>query len=162
MVYKLSYQTHGCPSEGALYSRFYGQFGIVDIIGYHVCTAKESFGSKTHHFLNAQFRKLVDDSPVRSPETEQLRCTAMALEGLPLLGTSDKAAGIPTPVGLMETILRSMRVSTPLYSISHCSPSTICFLVVSFTGTLAAEISYTHESQSSGPLSSPRRSACPT
>ncbi|KAH9006093.1 hypothetical protein EDB86DRAFT_681353 [Lactarius hatsudake] len=106
MVYKLSYQTDG--GRGALFSRFYGQFGIVDIIGYHVCTAKESFGSTTHHLLNAQFWKLVDDSPVRSLEIKQLHCTAIALEGLLLLDTSDKAAGTPTPVGLMETILNSM------------------------------------------------------
>ncbi|KAH8997298.1 hypothetical protein EDB92DRAFT_1409468 [Lactarius akahatsu] len=32
----------------------------------------------------------------------------MALEGLPLLDMSDKEAGIPTPVELMETILHSM------------------------------------------------------
>ncbi|KAH8992032.1 hypothetical protein EDB92DRAFT_1816151 [Lactarius akahatsu] len=108
MVYKLSYQTDGRPSEGTLLSRFFGQFGIVDIIGHHVCTAEESFGSTAHHLLNAQFWKVVDDSPVRSPEIKQLHCTAMSLEGLPLLDTSDEAAGIPTPAGLVETILHSM------------------------------------------------------
>ncbi|KAH9044433.1 hypothetical protein EDB85DRAFT_2105262 [Lactarius pseudohatsudake] len=108
MVYKLSYQTDGRPSEGTLLSRFFGQFGIVDIIGYHVCTAEESFGSTAHHLLNAQFWKLVDDSPVEFPEIKQLHCTAMSLEGLPLLDTSDKAAGIPTPAGLVEIILHSM------------------------------------------------------
>ncbi|KAH8999062.1 hypothetical protein EDB92DRAFT_2111150 [Lactarius akahatsu] len=46
----------------------------------------------------------VRSGPLRS----KLHCTAMALEGLPLLDTSDKAAGIPTPAVLMETILHSM------------------------------------------------------
>ncbi|KAH9000335.1 hypothetical protein EDB92DRAFT_1830645 [Lactarius akahatsu] len=32
----------------------------------------------------------------------------MSLEGLPLLDTSDKVAGIPTPAELMEIILHSM------------------------------------------------------
>ncbi|KAH9178664.1 hypothetical protein EDB89DRAFT_966021 [Lactarius sanguifluus] len=108
MVYKLLYQIDGRPSEGTLLSRFFGQFGIVDIIGYHVFTAEESFGSTAHHLLNAQSWKLVDDSPVGSPEINQLHCTAMSLEGLPLLDTSDKAAGIPTPAGLVEIILHSM------------------------------------------------------
>ncbi|KAH9081600.1 hypothetical protein EDB83DRAFT_562061, partial [Lactarius deliciosus] len=108
MVYKLSYQTDGRPSEGTLLPRFFGQFGIVDVIGYHVCTAEESFVSTSHHLLNAQSWKLVDDSPVGSPEIKQLHCTAMSLEGLPLLDTSDKAAGIPTPAGLVEIMLHSM------------------------------------------------------
>ncbi|KAH8992117.1 hypothetical protein EDB92DRAFT_1859853 [Lactarius akahatsu] len=108
MVYKLSYQTDGRPSEATLLSRFFGQFGIVDVIGYHVCVAEESFGSTAHHLLNARFWNLAADSPVRSPEIKQLHCTAMSLEGLPLLDTSDKAAGIPTPAGLVEIILHSM------------------------------------------------------
>ncbi|KAH9040779.1 hypothetical protein EDB85DRAFT_1925459, partial [Lactarius pseudohatsudake] len=61
-----------------------------------------------HHLLNAQFWKVVDGSPVRSPEIKQLHCTAMGLEGLPLLDNSDNAAGIPTPAVLLETILHSM------------------------------------------------------
>ncbi|KAH8990485.1 hypothetical protein EDB92DRAFT_746290 [Lactarius akahatsu] len=74
MVYKMSYQTKDHPPEGTLLSRFYGQFGIVDIIGHHVCTAEESFGSNSTSplDLNAQFWNVVDGSPVRSLEIKQL------------------------------------------------------------------------------------------
>ncbi|KAH9083530.1 hypothetical protein EDB83DRAFT_2212655 [Lactarius deliciosus] len=51
--------------------------------------------------------KVVDGSPVRSPEIKQLHCTDGA-EGLPLLDNSDNAAGILTPAVLLETILHSM------------------------------------------------------
>jgi hypothetical protein len=108
MVYKLSYQTEGHPSEGTLFSGFFGQFGIVDIVGFHICSPEESFGCTAHHFSNPRFLKLVDDSTDGTPEIKYLHCTAMSLEGVPLLEISDKQTGIPTPAELMETIIHSM------------------------------------------------------
>ncbi len=111
MVYKLSYQTEGHPSEGTLFSRFLDQFGIVDIIGFHTCS-EEFFGTTAHHFSNPRFLKLLDkseESVVGTPEIRQLHCTVMALEGLPLLDILDSTeADIPTPAELVETILHSM------------------------------------------------------
>ncbi|KAH9061239.1 hypothetical protein EDB87DRAFT_1682669 [Lactarius vividus] len=95
MMYKPSYQTEGHPSEGTLLSRFYGQFGIVDVIGHHVCTVEELFGSTVHHLLNAQSWKVADGCPVSPPEIKQLPLHCVG------------ARGIPTPAELLETILHS-------------------------------------------------------
>jgi hypothetical protein len=95
IVYKLSYQRAGRPSEGNLFSRFLGQFGVIDVIGYHTCSSEESFDSTVYLFPNPRF--LVRPS-------EYLHCTAMAPEGLPLLDILD----IPTPAELLKTILHSM------------------------------------------------------
>jgi hypothetical protein len=107
IVYKLSYQRQGRPSEGDLFSGFLRQFGVVGIAGYHVCSS-ESFGSTAHLFSNPRFLKIGPQSPIRSPEYRYLHCTAMELEGLPLLDISDTKFGIPMPAELVETILHSM------------------------------------------------------
>ncbi|KAH8997315.1 hypothetical protein EDB92DRAFT_1813783 [Lactarius akahatsu] len=110
MEYKLSYQTEERPSEGTLFSGFFGQFGIVDVVGYHICTSNESFDCTAHYFSNARFSGLGDDSAdeTRTPEIRHLHCLAMALEGLPLLDISDRETGIPMPAELLETIPHSM------------------------------------------------------
>ncbi|KAH9163310.1 hypothetical protein EDB89DRAFT_2021130 [Lactarius sanguifluus] len=112
MVYKLSYQTEGHSPEGDLLSGSLGQFGIVDIVGSYICTpedaAEEPFGSTAHHVRNSTFWPLSDQSVERSPDNRYLHCTAMALEGLPLLYTSDIEAGIPSPAELLESILHAM------------------------------------------------------
>ncbi|KAH9163309.1 hypothetical protein EDB89DRAFT_562696 [Lactarius sanguifluus] len=112
MVYKMSYQTEGHSPEGDLLSGSLGQFGIVDIVGSYVYTpedaAEEPFGSTAHHVRNSTFWPLSDQSVERSPDNRYLHCTAMALEGLPLLYTSDIEAGIPSPAELLESILHAM------------------------------------------------------
>ena len=50
IVYKLSYQRQGRPSEGDLFSSFLRQFGV-DIAGYHICST-EPFGSTAHLFTD--------------------------------------------------------------------------------------------------------------
>ncbi|KAH9044502.1 hypothetical protein EDB85DRAFT_1884997 [Lactarius pseudohatsudake] len=46
------------PSEGTFFSGFFGQFGIVDVVGYHICTSNESFGCTAHYFSNARHYNL--------------------------------------------------------------------------------------------------------
>ncbi|KAH8989962.1 hypothetical protein EDB92DRAFT_809137 [Lactarius akahatsu] len=114
MVYKLSYQTEGHSPEGDLLSGSgsLGQYGIVDIVGSYICTPEhapeEPFGSTAHHVRNSTFWPLCNQSVERSPDNRYLHCTAMALEGLPLLYTSDVEAGIPSPAELLESILHAM------------------------------------------------------
>ncbi|KAH9179614.1 hypothetical protein EDB89DRAFT_496106 [Lactarius sanguifluus] len=111
MVYKLSYQTEGHTLEGSLLSGSLGQFGIVDVIGSYNCTpeASEPFGSIAQHVKNCTFWKLSKDGAEKgTPENRYLHCVAMALEGLPLLDTSDKEVGIPSPAELLESILHAM------------------------------------------------------
>lgn len=121
LVYKLSYRPKGRPSEGSLFSGFCGQFGIVDIIGFCICSPEDIFGSTEHHISNAVFLPLSadknkkgdkkDNGEKRTPEPEvrYLHCTAMALEGLRLLDISDSdTTTILTPPELVETILHSI------------------------------------------------------
>ena len=116
IVYKLSYQPKGWPSEGTLFSHFHGQFGIVDIVGSYICSADDLFGSTERYLLNAVFSPIGDPKEdagkKRTPEPEirNLHCVAMALEGLPLVDTSDPdtTTNIPTPPDLVETILHSI------------------------------------------------------
>ena len=58
LVYKLSYRPKGRPSEGALFSGFRGQFGIVDVVGFRICSTEDFFGSTERHFSNAVFLPL--------------------------------------------------------------------------------------------------------
>ena len=109
LVYKLSYQSEEHPSEGHLFTDFLGQFGVIDIIGYHTCTLLEPFGSTAHLFSNPHLWQPGQQTPVvASPEYKYLHCTAMELEGLPLLNTLDPEVGIPTPAELVETIFHAM------------------------------------------------------
>jgi hypothetical protein len=123
IIYKLSYQPEGRPSEGSLFAKFRGEFGIVDIIGFHVCTAKEIFGSTDRYFLDARFLPVGDvktgDNETREPELRYLHCIAMALEGLRLVDTSDSdPRAIPTPPELVETIFHSIIGEWIFYSAS--------------------------------------------
>ncbi|KAH8989963.1 hypothetical protein EDB92DRAFT_2115134 [Lactarius akahatsu] len=109
MVYKFSYQTKGHSTEGDLLSGSLGQFGIVDIVGSYTCTLEDApFGSTVHHIRNSTFWRLSDQFVERPPDNRYLHCTAMALEGLPLLYSSDVEAGIPSPAELLESILHAM------------------------------------------------------
>jgi hypothetical protein len=108
-VYKLSYQTEGHTFEGRLFSRFLGQFGIIDVVGFYVCGPEEPFGNTEYLIRNASFWNYSQDATaIGTPEKRYLQCTAMSFECLPLLDISDKENGIPTPAELLETILHAM------------------------------------------------------
>ena len=107
IVYKLSYQTEGHTFEGQLFSRFLSQFGIIDVVGFQTCGPEEPFGSTEYLIRNGSFWNF-NQGMSGTPEKRFLHCTAMSLECLPLLDTSDKEAGIPTPAELLETILHAM------------------------------------------------------
>ena len=109
IVYKLFYQTEGHTFEGPLFSKFLGQFGIIDIVGFQMCSPEEPFGSTEHLIRNGSswdFAQGVSSSG--TPEKRYLHCTAMSLECLRLLDISNEEAGIPTPGELLETILHAM------------------------------------------------------
>ena len=109
MVYKLSYQTEGHTIEGQLFSTFLGQFGIIDVVGFQMCGPEEPFGSTEYLIRNGSFWNFAQGmSGSGTPEKRYLHCTAMSLECLPLLDTTDKKTGIPTPAELLETILHAM------------------------------------------------------
>jgi hypothetical protein len=109
IVYKLSYQREGHPSEGNLLANFLGQFGVVDVVGYNICSSEEPFGSTAHLFSNPRLWEPRQQSPVAAfPEYKYLHCTAMELEGLPLLNILEPEVGIPMPAELVVTILHSM------------------------------------------------------
>ena len=108
IVYKLSYQIEGHTLEGGLLFGSFGQFGIVDVIGFHDCVLEEPFSSTAHHVKNWTFWDVSKDSVEGSPVNRSLHCTALTLEGLPLLDTSDTEMGIPGPAELLESILHAM------------------------------------------------------
>ncbi len=107
IVYKLSYQTEGHTFEGPLFSGFLGQFGIVDVVGFQLCAPEEPFGNTEYLIRNGSLWNFTQ-GVTGTPEKRRLHCTAMSFECLPLLDTSDKEAGIPTPTELLETILHAM------------------------------------------------------
>ena len=121
----MSYQIKGRPSEGTFFSGLYGHFGVVDTVGFHVCSLDDHFGSTEYHFSNAISLQLDENSRFGIPEPRYIHCTAMALEGLPLLSFPD-VAGVPKPPELLETILHSIigRFPSPFFHpISSHSPS---------------------------------------
>ena len=60
--YKLSYQTEGHTSKGLLFSRFLGQFGVIDVVGFHTCSQDKPFGSTEYLIQNASFLGLLSIS----------------------------------------------------------------------------------------------------
>ncbi|KAH9065693.1 hypothetical protein EDB87DRAFT_1574178 [Lactarius vividus] len=114
-------KTEGRTSEGTLFSRFFGQFGIIDVAGFHTCSREDIFGSTAHYFSNARFLALADDSPVGTPEIRQLHCTAMALEGhynLFLGGVLHRDVSSGNILRLREPIDRSPSLSISLLCLS--------------------------------------------
>ena len=107
IVYKLSYQTEGHTFEGALFSKFFGQFGIIDVVGFQKCGSEEPFCSTEYLIRNEEFWGF-NQGGSGVPEKRLLHCTAMSLECLRLLDMSNEEVGIPTPVELLETILHAM------------------------------------------------------
>jgi hypothetical protein len=90
-------------------SRFLGQFGIVDMVGFHTCGPEEPFGNTEYLIRNASFWDFSRfEGETGIPEERYLQCTAMSFECVPLLDTLDKETGIPTPAELVETILHAM------------------------------------------------------
>jgi hypothetical protein len=117
IVYKLFYQTEGHMSEGPLLSRFLGQFGIIDVVGFHISGPEEPFGNTKQLIRNASFWNFSRrEGETGIPEKRYLQCTAMSFECVPLLNISDKEAGIPTPAELLETILHAMIGKVPFCS----------------------------------------------
>lgn len=115
MVYKINFQPRGEPSEGTLLAPFHGEFRIIDIAGFHICSnsAEDLFRSTRCHFANAVFKAFnvhkIDNGKKRTlnpePEVHYLHCTAMLLQGLQLLAISDSSpSSIPTPLKLVELI----------------------------------------------------------
>ena len=156
MVYKLSYQTEGHTFEGHLFSMFLGQFGIIDVVGFHICDPEEPFGSTEYLVRNGSFWNFTQGAS-GTPEKRYLHCTAMSLECIPLLDNSDKEAGIPTPAELLGTILHAM-IGKPGF-IPHLSNlmlfpiqvTIICFLVACCTETSVTAISSGSGSRSNAP-----------
>src|SRR5580693_254596 len=103
MVYKLSYQTERHASEGPLFSAFLGEFGIIDVVGFQSCGQEEPFGNTEYLVRNGSFWDFIIKGETRTTEKRYLHCTAMSFECMPLLDTSDKESGIPTPAELVET-----------------------------------------------------------
>jgi hypothetical protein len=106
-VYKLSYQAEGHTSEGQLFSAFRDQFGIIDVVGFHICGQEEPFGNTESLIRNGSFWDFKQGGS-GTPEKRYLHCIAMSFECLPLLDPSNEEAGIPSPTELVETILHAM------------------------------------------------------
>lgn len=79
ITYKVSYPIEGFLQEGQLLSGFVGQFGIADIVGYHVCRPDEPhddtqrlFSSEVQNFGMSLAVRVVDlkrgpNNPPRCP-----------------------------------------------------------------------------------------------
>ncbi|KAI0254122.1 hypothetical protein BJV78DRAFT_109146 [Lactifluus subvellereus] len=126
IMYKMSYPIERRTQEGLLFSKFLGQFGIVDVVGFYVCGPKEPHGSIEHLFQNANFWSICDDAndEAREPEERRQQCIAMSSEGQSLSNFTYEG-GIPSPGDLLETILHAI--------IGHC--------ILFFCGALHRDIS---------------------
>ena len=125
IVYKLSSQVEGHTFEGPLFSKFFGPFGIINVVGFKMCGSDEPFGSTEYLIQNGEFWDFKQGGS-GTPEKRLLHCTVMSLECLRLLNMSNEEVGIPTPAKLLETILHAMigeQGSLPhAHLISCCSP----------------------------------------
>ena len=114
LCYKQTYQIKGHSQEGPLFSQLNGQFGIADVIGYHVCGTEDAHGSTRRLWKDAEFRRVSGQQDLaegrRQPEEIGLQCIALSGEGraLVLVDLDNKAGGMPSPGELLESILHAI------------------------------------------------------
>ena len=114
IAYKQTYQLRGRSQEGPLLSQFNGQFGIVDVIGYHDCGPEDPHGSTGRLSNGAEFwsvfgQKGVPEGTPHEPEDRGLQCIALSGEGQALIDLDIKdGGGIPSPGDLLESILHAI------------------------------------------------------
>ena len=113
IVYKLSYPVKGQSQEGPLLSHFNGQFGIADVVGYHICGPKDPHGSTKHLLNNAKFWKVFQKQDLyndrcHKPKERRLQCIALSGKGKALMDFSNTDEAIPSPSELLETILHAI------------------------------------------------------
>ena len=109
------YQVEGHSQEGLLFSQFYGQFGIADVIGYHNCGPEEPHGSTRRLLNGAEFWNIFNQQYLArfpggrpQPEERGLQCIALSGDGKALLDLNDTNGGTPPPYELLESILHAI------------------------------------------------------
>jgi len=112
VAYKQTYQIKEHPQECPLFSQFYGQFGIADIIGYYGCGTGDPHSSTRWLLNGAEFWNVFrqQDLPEVSrhePEERGLQCIALSGEGKALIVLHD-SGGTPSPGELLESILHAI------------------------------------------------------
>jgi hypothetical protein len=110
-TYKQAYPIRGHSQEGPLLSKFNGQFGIADVIGYHNCGPEDPHGSTERFFTDAEFWNVFGDQNFhggREPEKRGLQCIALAEEGKALVDIQNADGGTPSPGVLLESILHAI------------------------------------------------------
>jgi hypothetical protein len=107
LIYKQTYQVEGYSQEGPLFSRFNGQFGITDVIGYYDCGAEDPHGSTARLLKGAEFWTLFEQSRSHEPEERGLQCIALSGEGKALIDLHI-TGGTPSPSELLESILHAI------------------------------------------------------
>ena len=113
LTYKLTYPIKGYSEEGPLLSKFNGQFGIADVIGYYECGTQDPHGSTSRLLNDAEFWNIFEqkDHPegrLHEPEERGLQCIALSGEGKALIDLHDADGGTPSPGELLETILHAI------------------------------------------------------
>ena len=124
MTYKVSYPVEARAQKGQLFSWFVGHFGIVDIVGFHVCGPDEPHGSTQRFLQDAEFWNVfggVDCEPGKRSQ----QCIAMSSGGRSLLDLEEEG-GIPSPCELLDTILHTIIGEY----CSHFSASTLTLLII--------------------------------
>jgi hypothetical protein len=112
-TYKLTYLVKGQSQEGPLLSKFNGQFGIADVIGYHNCGPEEPHGSTRRLLKDAESWKVfgLQDAPEgrrREPEERGLQCIALSGKGEALIDLQNPHGDKPSPGELLESILHAI------------------------------------------------------
>jgi hypothetical protein len=107
ITYKVSYPVEGRSQEGPLFSKFVGQFGIADVVGYHTCGPDEPHGSTWRLFRGAEFWSVMGGEGSEPQERSQ-QCIAMSSVGRDLLDLTEEQGGIPSPGELLEALLHAV------------------------------------------------------
>ncbi|KAF8491035.1 hypothetical protein F5888DRAFT_1077830 [Russula emetica] len=112
LTYKQTYQIKGHSHEGLLLSQFNGQFGIVDVIGYHDCGTEDPHGSTRRLLNDAVFWRVFGQQDLpegrrHEPEERGLQCIALSGEGKDLMDLHTDG-GTPSPGELLESILHAI------------------------------------------------------
>jgi hypothetical protein len=103
----VSYPVDGCSHEGPLFSKFVGQFGIANVVGYHTCGPNEPHGSTRRLLRGAEFWSVLAGKG-REPEERSQHCIAMSSWGRDLVNLREEQGVIPSPGDLLEVLLHAI------------------------------------------------------
>ena len=113
LTYKQSYPVEGKSQEGPLFAQLNSQFGITNVIGYHVYGTGDPHGSTKQLLNGAEYWTFFEQHGLsknrcHEPEKRGLQCIALSGEDKALVNLHNTDRDMPSLGKLLESILHAI------------------------------------------------------